>query len=88
MRIDDADLDAGFGLGDAHGLGQVRVVADDDGGVAPLLERVEEQVGSEVDVGTLLLGLHDRDGSGALGWWVGEEHPGPACDEVSVVDIK
>src|SRR6266545_2271877 len=61
VRVDDADPDPELGLGDLNRQLEIRVVRDHDGDLAVALKGVEQQVGGEVDVGALLLGLHDLD---------------------------
>jgi hypothetical protein len=55
-RVEHADADAQLGLGDLDRRLQVGVVGDDDRRLAVCPERVEQEMGSEVDVGALLLG--------------------------------
>ena len=58
---------------------QIRVVGNDDGLFVVLLETVEQQVGRDVDVGALFLGLDDlHKGGGTLDGGRDGHHDGVA----------
>jgi hypothetical protein len=85
VGVDDADAESEFVLGDPDRELEVGVVRDNDRGLTFAVEGVEEQEGGEVDVGALLLGLHDLDGAGAAAR-SRERHPGDVAQVVAVVD--
>ncbi len=86
MRVDDVDPDSKLGLGDLNRQLEIGVVGDHDGHFAVALEGVEQQVGGEIDVRALLLGLHDLDRARTASRRVGEWHPRDVGEVVAVVD--
>ena len=75
VRVDDADPDSELSLGDLDRQLEIGVVGDHHGNFAVALERVEQQVGGEIDVGALLLGLHHLDRARTSRRRVSEWHP-------------
>jgi hypothetical protein len=67
MRVDDPNDEAKLALRDGNRLLEMGVVRNNHGHLAVVLESVEQQVGGEVDIGALLLGLDYLDGCGSAG---------------------
>ena len=64
-RNDDAEALAALVAGEADGLGEIAVVADDDAAVVAVVPGVVQEVDGEVDVRRLLFGLEDTNGAAA-----------------------
>lgn len=86
MRVDDAHSDPQLLFGKSDWHTQIRVIGDDHGDVAGLLEGIEEQVGGQVHVRSLLLGLDHLDRPGTCSGWMSKPHAEVMGEEVSVMD--
>jgi hypothetical protein len=86
MRVEHTDADPELVLGDLDWCLQVGVVGDDDRGLAVFPERVEQEMGSEVYVGALLLGAQDMRGLRPARRWFCQGESDRACLVLAVVD--
>ena len=84
--VKDPDLLPQPGPRHLDGTHEVGVVGDHDGHLVLIVEAVQQQVGCEIDVGTLLLGVEYLD-AGRAGFRRPRQRPPLGlCKEVPVVD--
>jgi hypothetical protein len=86
VRVDNADGDPQLTLGEGDRLFEIGVIGEHDRNLAVAPERVEQEVGGQVHVGTLLLGLDHLHRHGASRHGMGQRHPGRMRQEVTEVD--
>src|SRR3990172_3731682 len=88
VRIEDADLELQLPANDPDWLEQVGVVGDENGRVKTPQMSIVHEMGGEIDVGALLLGLGDLDELGPVGIGFSQEHHDIVGQERAVNDLK
>src|SRR3972149_892923 len=88
VRIEDAGLELQLPAYDPDWLEQVGGVGDENGRVEASQLSIVHEMGGEIDVGALLLGLGDLDELGPVGIGFSQEHHDIVGQERAVNDLK